>query len=72
MQKGVELGGRTWNMGRARSLDEQQKIWGEWLSQSSRPTSLRDREDSGRHSGGGEVHQGLKDWISKYTKEVES
>lgn len=62
MQKGVELGGRTWNMGRGRLLREQQKIWGKSLSQGSRPTSLRDREDGGGslgHSDGGEVHARL-------------
>lgn len=49
-------------MGRGRSLREQQKIWGKLLSQGSRPTRLRDREDCGGslgHSDGGEVHARL-------------
>lgn len=59
MQKGVELGGRTWNMGRGRSLPERQKIWGKLFSQGSRPTRLRDRDDGGCRFGcsrGREVH----------------
>lgn len=62
MQKGVELGGRTWNIARGRSLREQQEMRGKWLSQGSRPTSLRDGEEGGGSLGqgdGGEFHTRL-------------
>lgn len=72
MQKGVGLGGRTWKMGRWRSLHEQQKIWKEFLSQVSRPTNLRDREcGGGSHGcrGGGEVHARLDPNMKEQLKE---
>lgn len=49
-------------MGRWRSLHEQEKRWEKFLSQVSRPTSLRDKggcRSSLGCSGGGEVHAKL-------------